>query len=439
MIAVVFLLAVLTNGLVHEHQAEANLICRLCDQARAKKSSAEILSLCHVDEDADCSGTCRMLAELRGKGKLISFCDQCKLSRDDLEIPIYDDARISKLNDMKITWKAGRHERFHNATRAEFRRVLGTIVDDKHKCRIKKVVKASPGYKAPESFDSETNWPKCKEVIGDIRDQSMCGCCWAFGGASAASDRMCIQTGGAIAVPLSAQDICFCANSDGCDGGQVYTPWQHTKFNIFGNGGTVTGGQYQGTGPFGKGYCSDFSLVHCHHHGPQRNDPYPPEGSQGCPQQSSPMCPSDCDSDATSPHDQFDSDKYGFHGSVNSYSDESAIQEAIQNQGPVETAFTVYMDFASYTSGVYKHVSGGMEGGHAVRIVGWGVDSGAKYWKVANSWNPYWGESGYFRIARGNDECGIESGAAASSADSTWGKKKDVLKQLRKRKRKVVA
>merc|ERR1712107_29330 len=24
-------------------------------------------------------------------------------------------------------------------------------------------------------------------------------------------------------------------------------------------------------------------------------------------------------------------------------------------------------------------------------MVGWGVDHGVKYWKVANSWNPYWG------------------------------------------------
>ncbi len=27
----------------------------------------------------------------------------------------------------------------------------------------------------PDTFDSATNWPKCAKVIGDIRDQSMCG------------------------------------------------------------------------------------------------------------------------------------------------------------------------------------------------------------------------------------------------------------------------
>merc|ERR1712166_775410 len=68
----------------------------------------------------------------------------------------------------------------------------------------------------PTSFDSETNWPKCAKVIGDIRDQSNCGCCWAFGAAEAASDRMCIATEGKLVLPLSEQDICFCASEDGC-------------------------------------------------------------------------------------------------------------------------------------------------------------------------------------------------------------------------------
>ena len=71
----------------------------------------------------------------------------------------------------------------------------------------------------PTEWDAATAFPKCAKTIGDIRDQSNCGCCWAFGGAEAASDRICIASKGKVQVPLSAQEMCFCAEDDGCDGG----------------------------------------------------------------------------------------------------------------------------------------------------------------------------------------------------------------------------
>jgi C1A family cysteine protease len=60
-------------------------------------------------------------------------------------------------------------------------------------------------------------------------------------------------------------------------------------------------------------------------------------------------------------------------------------------------------------------VSGDYIGGHAVRVIGWGEqqqqenDGVAKYWLVANSWNATWGDGGFFKIARGSDECNFES------------------------------
>jgi len=88
------------------------------------------------------------------------------------------------------------------------------------------------------------------------------------------------------------------------------------------------------------------------------------------------------------------------------------MAEIFQN-GPVETAFTVYADFVTYKSGVYRHTTGGALGGHAVKIVGWGAEGGDNYWKIANSWNPTWGDQGYFKILRGVNECGIESQISA--------------------------
>lgn len=51
-----------------------------------------------------------------------------------------------------------------------------------------------------------------------------------------------------------------------------------------------------------------------------------------------------------------------------------------------------------YITGVYKHESGRALGGHAIKILGWGVDNGTPYWIVANSWNPDWGNNGILTI-----------------------------------------
>lgn len=324
--------------------------------------------------------------------------------------------RVDQINSNPgLLWKAGKNVRFDEKPLSHVKSLCGVTPDSWGKVQaLPRANHTTPTAAIPDSFDSETNWPKCANIIGDIRDQSMCGCCWAFAGASAASDRMCIATKGAIAVPLSAQDVCFCASYDGCGGGYLDDTWEYVK------SGAVSGGNQEDTGAPGGGFCSKFGLPHCHHHGPQGSDPYPAEGAAGCPSESSPQCPSTCDGDAKSPHNDFKGDKYSFSGEVESYTSESAVQNAIMTAGPVESAFTVYGDFENYAGGVYQKTSSSVLGGHAIRIVGWGVDAGTKYWKVANSWNPYWGESGYFRIIRGQDECGIESQAMASSPDAKW-------------------
>mmetsp|Transcript_19735 Transcript_19735/g.45644 ORF Transcript_19735/g.45644 Transcript_19735/m.45644 type:complete len:369 (-) Transcript_19735:306-1412(-) len=342
---------------------------------------------------------------------------------------------VAQINAVEgLTWKAGVSDKFRDMPLGASRALYGakTVSEGEMAMAIAKGdLEIAPivtdTSDIPDEFDSETNWPECAKTIGDIRDQSNCGCCWAFGAASAASDRACIATGGQN-MPFSAQDVCFNAEVSGCNGGSLYTPWSFIKSD-----GVVTGGQYlddiakdQGIAPSdpfdGEGYCASFSLPHCFHHGPENTSPYPAEGDEGCPSvHISPRGPKACDENSTIA--DYKSDKYSFSGHVTAFpNSEATIQTAIMTDGPVEAAFTVYSDFENYVSGIYRHTLGTTEGGHAIRIVGWGVENSVKYWKVANSWNPYWGEEGYFRIVRGIDECGIESQVYASSAGSTWAK-----------------
>eukprot|EP00441_Pelagodinium_beii_P025241 CAMPEP_0197657936 /NCGR_PEP_ID=MMETSP1338-20131121/44933_1 /TAXON_ID=43686 ORGANISM="Pelagodinium beii, Strain RCC1491" /NCGR_SAMPLE_ID=MMETSP1338 /ASSEMBLY_ACC=CAM_ASM_000754 /LENGTH=376 /DNA_ID=CAMNT_0043234417 /DNA_START=64 /DNA_END=1194 /DNA_ORIENTATION=- len=347
-------------------------------------------------------------------------------------------AQIKEIeNTPGVLWKAVANERFGAAAPGASKYMNGVKGDQKE--HIRKMVAlgevhefvADKNLAIPEEFDSEKNWPQCAKLIGDIRDQSNCGCCWAFAGAEAASDRMCISTNASMMVPLSSQDVCFNGGgmmSQGCNGGQISSPWSYLKKGgLFGGKGAVSGGQYQGSGPFGKGLCSNFEFPHCHHHGPQKDDPYPAEGKPGCPSQKNPASgPKACDADAQAPHNNFASDKYSFEGKIVTASGEAGIQQAIMAGGPMEVAFSVFSDFENYDSGIYHHVTGGQVGGHAVKVVGWGIEGGVKYWKIANSWNPYWAEKGYFRIKRGDNEGGIEDQAIASSPDAKWSRTGDV-------------
>ncbi|XP_002120307.4 cathepsin B [Ciona intestinalis] len=210
------------------------------------------------------------------------------------------------------------------------------------------------------------------------------------------SDRYCIHSNGKIQVEISAEDLLSCCGfecGDGCNGGFPGSAWKYWNSE-----GLVTGGLYGS-----KKGCLPYQIKPCEHHVPGDR----PKCSEGG---GTPSCASKCKGNTTIHYNQ---DK---HYGLSSYavgSDPTQIQTEIMTHGPVEGAFTVYADFPTYKSGVYKHVTGGVLGGHAIRILGWGSENGVAYWLVANSWNNDWGDKGYFKILRGSDECGIESSVVA--------------------------
>ncbi|HEY7571194.1 MAG TPA: C1 family peptidase [Nitrososphaeraceae archaeon] len=75
--------------------------------------------------------------------------------------------------------------------------------------------------------------------------------------------------------------------------------------------------------------------------------------------------------------------------------------------GPLIAVFRVYEDFFSYSRGVYSHVAGTFQGGHCVLVVGY--DDGDGAWICKNSWNTGWGDNGYFKMAYGDRDCGMDT------------------------------
>jgi len=252
-------------------------------------------------------------------------------------------------------------------------------------------------FEAPASFDSIDQWPQCS-VISNVRDQSSCGSCWAFGSVSSFEARACIATGNDV--KYSPEQTAFCFNYDGCGGGN--NVWSRFKST-----GVVTGGDYSDT----KGEtCSRYTLPACAHHVPADAE-FP-----ACPssEYNSPSCPTSCDDSSRS----FNSDKL-YAASTYSVRSEASIMAELAQNGPMYVSFTVYGDFPTYKSGVYKATSSQYLGGHAVTMVGYGTLNGEKYWKIKNSWNKNWGDNGHFLIARGTNECGIEGNVGAGTIQTS--------------------
>lgn len=301
---------------------------------------------------------------------------------------------IDYINYLNTTWKAGRN--FEGVSLQYIKKLMGVHPDNKY-YSLPEIRHEVPND-IPKSFDSRTKWPYCQS-IREIRDQGSCGSCWAFGAVEAMSDRICIQSKGKQQVELSAEDLLSCCDSCGmgCDGGFPGSAWEYWVSD-----GIVTGGLYKS-----KKGCQPYRIPSCEHH---TKGSLPPCKGGEVP---TPKCVHMCRKGYNISYSQ---DKHYGQKSYSVSNDVDQIQTEIQKNGPVEGAFTVYSDFVTYKSGVYQHHSGDVLGGHAIRILGWGEENGVPYWLVANSWNPDWGDKGYFKIIRGQNECGIEDSIVAGLA-----------------------
>jgi cathepsin B len=262
---------------------------------------------------------------------------------------------------------------FKDLSKNEIIHKLGLLPDEKF-LWLKDIPYGNSLNELPDNFNIKDKWPQC---LHPIRDQGFCGSCWAFAASEVLSDKFCIASNGKINVVLSPQDLVSCdGGNNGCNGGVVKRSWEYLQR---------------------VGIVTDTCL-------PYISD----EGNSGlCPFGDEPML-NFCQS-----KEKFQKYKVNSHAGIRSI---SAAKNLIFSEGPIEAAFVIYEDFFSYKGGIYRRTSNNPVGGHSVKIIGWGKDSdGSEFWVAANSWNIFWGEEGFFRIAFG--ESGIESNLWTGTPD----------------------
>lgn len=397
------LAAAVSASSVHPYFAESNFACGMCQQAvelAATDNMAELGQILELFPALDAKFRAyhgsEMVLDVTKPEATCQYLGLC--ARENVaelllaEMPVDLNTHIEFVNNHpNATWTATANAKWDGASLKEIRQTLGTVVDPAWTVKGHPKTYNTENVDFPVNFDARENWPECEPVINHVRDQANCGSCWAHGTTEALNDRMCIATGGAFQTLMSVADTAACCNgaqcfSFGCNGGQVATPWAWFK-----RVGVVSGGDY------GENeLCYDYTMPQCAHH-------VTVEGMVGCDDTSTvdPVCKNTCQTNSAI---DYESDKvkgassYGITGIDN-------IKMEIMTHGTVTAAFTVYIDFLTYSSGVYQHMTGDAEGGHAIKMIGWGVENGQDYWLCVNSWNNTWGMGGTFKILMG--DCGI--------------------------------
>jgi cathepsin B len=169
---------------------------------------------------------------------------------------------IDHVNSVQNNWKAGHNHYFDGMDLEQIKNLMGTLETPDH---LKlPLLDIEPMVNIPDEFSSAEHWPNC-ESIKEVRDQSTCGSCWAFGAVEAISDRICIVSGQKLQVRISAEDLLTCCTScgSGCNGGYTASAFSYWK-----NTGIVTGWLYNTSN-----WCMPYTFKECDHHVVGKHEP----------------------------------------------------------------------------------------------------------------------------------------------------------------------
>merc|ERR1712194_698553 len=256
---------------------------------------------------------------------------------------------------------------------------------------------------APASLDWRTHRPG---TLASIRDQGICGSCWAFSLISAVESATFLaqapETAAAI-TPLPEQFVIDCTwNKDlaACDGGLSNMGAREIikKF-----GGVVPSAASYGSYLTVDGFCR-AKPIGTGVDNSQYNNATHVLGSSSL--------------------------KVGakLNGFVDIPArDQDMVMAALLDR-PLSIAFNVGEASLFYDTGVLDAAecekNKDEDLNHAINLVGYGTENGKDYWLIRNSWSTYWGDEGYFKVVRGKRDCGVSTDAGYPLVEATGPPKK---------------
>jgi cathepsin L len=231
-------------------------------------------------------------------------------------------------------------------------------------------LKANSFPKSPVSvLPSDVDW-RTQGVVSAVKDQGHCGSCWAFAATATIESHVAIASGQLF--DLSPQQIAACSpNPDHCGGtGNCMGATAEVAFDyVAGSAGLTESFQY--------GYTEYFAE----------------ESACAVPAEAVPKATIDGYTKLTE----------------NNYDD---LMNAVASVGPIAVSVDA-STWSAYSSGIFDGCNQRKPDiNHAVVLMGYGEDNGAKYWLIRNSWSASWGEAGYIRLARSDgeqDKCGTDT------------------------------
>lgn len=286
-------------------------------------------------------------------------------------------ARVTTHNSKKMGWAEGINKFSHLTTDERKQQLHGRSkgMDLKHKPKHVKPLPVDFTMDAVEKLPPSVDW-RGAGIVTAVKDQGSCGSCWAFASTSVMESHVAKATG--LLFDLSVTQMTACApNPDSCGG---------------------TGGCQGSTAELAFDYAASSS-------GFLQEYQYPYANYYGV--------NSNCSLPSTST-------VAGITGYVklpeNNY---QALMNAVAKLGPIAVSVDASA-WGSYSGGIFDGCNQeNPDIDHAVVLVGYGEEDGQKYWLVRNSWSPLWGEKGYIRLARSDDEqakCGADVTPASGTA-----------------------